>query len=246
MNMKLAHFLYMSPFNSLDGVTEEDANERTYYVPAHKDAPRRRLMTLRLSFMCEGERGKHITVVKTPVDRKLEGLGLIAGQQQALLHLLCQFHQMRENNDWDFWFRHIDADTVAVYGIDVVLQWTILRVLHCMRYEVNIRDDADIFVRGVCTSNPATFLLNQGDTASYPFVEFLKRFPDPTGFLAADASERTSPFEIVAPDHTYVKGCVMTAGTFAMTGERPDVTHITDDMLLECVGQDAVDRVREF
>ena len=32
----------------------------------------------------------------------------------------------------------------------------------------------------------------------------------------------------------------------AMAGGRPDVTHITDDMLRECIGQDAVDRAREL
>lgn len=213
--MKLAYLLYLSPFQSLDGSTDEDLDERTYYVPAHKNTPSRRLMTIRLSFMRECEQGKHITVVKTPIDRNLEALGLIVGQQQALLHLLCQFFQMRENNNWDLWFRHMDADIVAVYGMDVVLQWTVLRVIHCMQYEykVNIRDNSVLYVRGTYTSHPASFLFSQGDTAPYPFVEFLKRFPDPVDFLVANAPERTSPFEQVEPEHAYDKGMVMSAGT---------------------------------
>ena len=168
--MKIVFFLYPTPFNS-DNTTLEDVDENTYIVPSHKNTQQRRLMTLRLAFRFLSGGYQIATIRRTRIDHMIQNHGLISGQQRSLLHLLCRFHQLREQNNWDFWWRLLQEHPLVPNH--KVLECIIWRILHSIYYEMKIEDDSTVYVRAICTSEPSTFLIHQGDCGFFPFVHFL-------------------------------------------------------------------------
>ena len=202
-------FLYPTPFNS-DNTTLEDVDENTYIVPSHKNTPQRRLMTLRLVFKFPNGGYQITTIRRIRIDHMIQNHGLISGQQRSLLHLLCRFHQLREQNNWDFWWRLLQEHPLVPNH--KVLECIIWRILHSIYYEMKIEDDSTVYVRAICTNEPITFLRHQGDCGFFPFVHFLVSFPNPTDVLNDTAEERVGPFFEVEPDIEYKQSLVMSAG----------------------------------
>lgn len=148
------------------------------------------LFTLQLTYGGEFS----ILVRRLPAHLWLHVNGLDEGLLSGLMSILCQAHQARASHGFDFLWNHVqehlpDDEPRAFDRIRQML----LRIFHSLSVHstANTADTTDTAeVTTICTTNPATFLVEQQDIGRYPFVHWLETVPDALCFLADGEPER--------------------------------------------------------